>query len=217
MSRPRHAGLGPACKGHSPEVTGRAPRHGRALPGRSEHAASSPGSGLASPPSEHDRGHSTGGQKPNALPNGPGCPGPGQPLTLPRRPQQSCLLFRGPHCVQFSRLPAPEPKEDFQRDFSMGLQRNILSAGPAVHRLALKGHKGVGSTTPWKGPRTGVAILSRAIFGLHGGTWELVREEGAQSQKISKPTVQTAAQSRQVTALCRPTVICFSQQAVEHT
>ena len=170
MSRPRHAGLGPACKGHSPEVTGRAPRHGRALPGRSERAASSPGSGLASPPSEHDRGHSTGGQKPNALPSGPGCPGPGQPLTLPRRPQQSCLLFRGPHCVQFSRLPAPEPKEDFQRDFSMGLQRNILSAGPAVHRLALKGHKGVGSTTPWKGPRIGVAILSRAIFGLRGGT-----------------------------------------------
>lgn len=66
----------------------------------------------------------------------------------------------------------------------MGLQRNILSAGPAVHGLGPKGHKGVGSTTPWKWPQTGVAVLNQAISGLRGGTQELVRDQAAQSPSL---------------------------------
>lgn len=34
----------------------------------------------------------------------------------------------------------------------MGLQTNILSAGPAAHGLALQGHKGDGATTLRKWP-----------------------------------------------------------------
>ena len=58
----------------------------------------------------------------------------------------------------------------------MGLQRNILSAGPAVGGLALKGHRGAGSTTPRKWPQIQV-ILSQAMCGLHGGSQELIREK----------------------------------------
>lgn len=57
--------------------------------------------------------------------------------------QQLPFVLRS-HCPQFSRLPAPGPKEDFQWDLSMGLWRNILSAGPEAPGLAWKGHKAGG-------------------------------------------------------------------------
>lgn len=152
---PRQVGLDPTGEGHSPGSHTPSPtsQDGAARQGW---GTAPRAQGLASiwpSPSEHIRGLATGGQKSNELPTGSACPGPGHPLTLPRRPRQLGLLSCGPHCVQFSRLPAPEPKEDFQRDLSMGLRSNILSAGTAVRGLALKGHKGVGSMTPWKWPR----------------------------------------------------------------
>lgn len=85
---PRQVDLDPTGKGHNPGSHTPSPtsQDGTA---RQERGTAPQAQGLASiwpsPPSEHVRGHATGGQKSNELPAGSACPGPGHPLTLPRR------------------------------------------------------------------------------------------------------------------------------------
>lgn len=62
----------------------------------------------------------------------------------------------------------PGPKEDFQRDFSMGLWRNILSARLLLTALPGKAVERVGALQ--KRPRMRVATLTQAIVGLCGHT-----------------------------------------------
>lgn len=138
------AGLDSSCRRHCPRDHIPSLRPGRLADQEDRAWSSGLGSGLNSPP-QQAHGHPTGGQKPSDLPDG-SAPGLGHPAALPGCRQPAfCSL------VPLSPILSPArtgPKEGFQRDFSMGLQTNILSAG---------------GLTAWPGEATGGSGASDAL------------------------------------------------------
>lgn len=137
---PRQVGLDPTGKGHSPRSHTPSPmsqdgaaRQGRGTAPRAQGLASI----WPSPPSEHVRGHATGGQKSSELPTGSACPGPGHPLTLTRRATTGPFVLWSPLCSILS--PAcPRAKGGFPEG--------------SLNGLALK-HPVGGTCCSWPGPQ----------------------------------------------------------------
>lgn len=98
------------------------------------------------PSLQHTQRHPTGGQKPRGLPDGSArlARAPSGPA---RGPQQWHLLFRGPIVAN-----SPACRRPGQRDFSTGVQTDIVSAGPPLAAWPCRPRSGGSQRPSGSGP-----------------------------------------------------------------